>query len=266
MLNPDKIYKFRNWDDNLHKRILTHSELYLSSCDKFKDPFECRIPVRYDTATESQLEEIIKKHLKVENPSISRQELRYEIRELFKKKNFKNIEEQIKIQHEYRKKEFGICSFTTSLNNIVLWSLYANSHKGFCVCFDFLKMQSFIERIYNTNKILIDLYPISYSNDFPEYNAYELLDQDDFIVRPLITKSKDWSYENEYRLISITHVDYPLSFDPDVLDSIYLGCLISKKNEDEILTQLKLKNSKIKVFKAKLKALNFGLDFQQIDY
>ncbi len=43
-----KGYKFRNWGECCHRRLLTHREIYFASPKEFNDPFDCRIPPRYD--------------------------------------------------------------------------------------------------------------------------------------------------------------------------------------------------------------------------
>lgn len=43
---PSVLYKYRNWEDDYHRRILTHNELYFASPDQFNDPFDSKIHVR----------------------------------------------------------------------------------------------------------------------------------------------------------------------------------------------------------------------------
>ena len=40
---PQTIYKYRNWDDKFHNRILTHNEIFMSPPNLFNNLFDCRI-------------------------------------------------------------------------------------------------------------------------------------------------------------------------------------------------------------------------------
>ena len=41
---PKIIYKYRSWDNELHRNILLKNEVYMSPPKDFNDPFDCRIP------------------------------------------------------------------------------------------------------------------------------------------------------------------------------------------------------------------------------
>lgn len=45
---PNKLYKYRNWNDEYQKRILTENEIYLASANQFNDPFDASYPFRYN--------------------------------------------------------------------------------------------------------------------------------------------------------------------------------------------------------------------------
>lgn len=49
---PDIIYKYRYWDDDFHKRLLTDNKIFFASPILFNDPFDCTVPVRFDNASE----------------------------------------------------------------------------------------------------------------------------------------------------------------------------------------------------------------------
>ncbi len=52
---PKILYKFRYFDEKgYHLRILTDNEIFFASPKLFNDPFDCRIPVRYDLGNRDQ--------------------------------------------------------------------------------------------------------------------------------------------------------------------------------------------------------------------
>lgn len=124
-----------------------------------------------------------------------------------------------------------------ALSNTLMWAHYANSHKGICVEYelgpqDFASNQVSYASIYRILKI-------SYSN--PE-DPKEILDFTDTdtrinIRKGIATKSKDWQYENEVRMVAYTptekskyvqcHLDTP-----NPIKAIYFGvkCPTQRKN------------------------------------
>lgn len=52
---PPVLYKYRNWDDRYHRRIVKERENYFARPDCFKDPLYCHIPLRYDLITNEDI-------------------------------------------------------------------------------------------------------------------------------------------------------------------------------------------------------------------
>jgi hypothetical protein len=89
----------------------------------------------------------------------------------------------------------GIVSFSDTLEDAVLWSHYADKHRG--VAFE-------VDHVIKPD----ELFKIVYTNERPVFDANRLHDQpealDDYL-RPLVIKlikqkSPGWSYEREYRV------------------------------------------------------------------
>lgn len=45
---PKTIYKYRDWKNDFHRKIILHQELFVPSPSTFNDPFDCKIPVAYE--------------------------------------------------------------------------------------------------------------------------------------------------------------------------------------------------------------------------
>lgn len=96
---------------------LVKGTLYFSLPEKLNDPFDCKIDIKRAIATgmESINEEYSEQLNTLEgadNP-------------------FRNLPGIIK--------KVGICSFSLDLENALLWSHYADGHKGACVLYEFPK-------------------------------------------------------------------------------------------------------------------------------
>jgi hypothetical protein len=186
---PLKLYKYRDWSNQFHKRCLTESEVYFASSNEFNDPFDCSMPFKYkeDQLTpENVFIKTIQTIRKV-HPDWPEQKVH---QEAFESQNDGLLfdEHYIKYRSEERAKNFnktfGILSLTTESNNILMWSHYASSHTGFCIG-------------YNTEKLLVQtkgrIGPVFYDNKFPEYGLFDKhLDQN---IRYSSVKSSIWEYE-----------------------------------------------------------------------
>lgn len=103
--------------------------------------------------------------------------------------------------------QVGIECFTQSPTDVLMWSYYADKHKGICVEYDFSKMFSSLSNAF--------LFPVYYSENRPLLNLEKLYDpvtkqiSNERIIEVFpnlmwswITKSSEWEREKEWRLIS----------------------------------------------------------------
>lgn len=185
------LYYYTKVDRFLFENLI-NSQLYFNSPKNFNDPFDCNAPMIYGVSSSEKIMsdfydymlrgklvpfvlELSKEDFLEQwknNPALFEQRLRNKIQE--------SIEE-----------EFGILCLTEKNDNIKMWSHYADKHRG--VCFEF-----------DTNDFLIpDTY--FWKVNYPEDNHYlNFLEENCPLVASLfgqvITKSKIWDYEQEYRV------------------------------------------------------------------
>lgn len=138
--------------------------------------------------------------------------------------------------------KFRVSCFTTSPFSMLMWSHYANNHKGFCVEYDIpIPNKENIELLQN-------LFPVIYSDE--RVSVLEQLLEDlrtpnvsedvvwSIYKYGLLTKSLPWGYQNEWRLISLDNMlsdklDYNCSFFP--ISKVYLGAKMDGKAREEII-------------------------------
>jgi hypothetical protein len=104
--------------------------------------------------------------------------------------------------------------FTTNSNSVVMWSHYANRHTGICVEFSgssMLSSKRFLELVHPVQYAdkLFDLVQI-FSTVLPEIDPGETpsssvpgVNPDCWPILAACQKSEEWSYENEWRLVSL---------------------------------------------------------------
>lgn len=126
----------------------------------------------------------------------------------------------------YRIRSFCMGRGNTPIKNILLWSHYADEHRGFCVKYKL--SQHFIKQKENENGQHMYLKKIDYKN--LSINLYSKSIDSNLA---LATKKKVWKYENEVRLIVYdtkkedAHYAIPLDEDSEI-EAIYFGYLSPK--------------------------------------
>lgn len=243
-LLPKTLYKYRDWYNDYHKKILTENQIFFPSQNAFNDPFDAAIPFRYDEK-EMTPENIFKKLYETGResmPHLSEAEL---INECYKQQNsgiFENGEYWKNYYEKYVesvKRNFGIFSLTTKCSNLLMWSHYANSHKGFCIGFNTEKLFNLVRGTIGT-VVYDDVMPFAPMFD----NGLE------GITKLLNTKSNDWKYEDEYRMIKSLSANKTFIFEENIIDEIILGLNMNEKSKNEIKEIVDTKLSDIKLFEA----------------
>lgn len=137
----------------------------------------------------------------------------------------------------------AVCCFSRSYKNILMWSHYADCHKGFCIGINWpdLEESDVLSSInYSESFFESDLEVFLHSNIDGKINKqWEKI---------LTQKHIDWKYEDEVRLILELkdHGEkgklFPLK--DGVIEEIYFGCRMSSKNKVTIARILRGRNVK----------------------
>ncbi len=266
MPDPKYLYKFRSFRDKNHKGMLTDNELFFPSPDKFNDPFDCYVPLRYDDFTKNEFIRHWTPRFMEDFPNARHNEIRKKVKDFYNNSRSPNgrkmmAEAQEKTIRQMRSKEIGVFSLTANLKSILSWSHYADSHRGFCVGFLTRNLKAFLEK----SELPLDLKPVDYTKEYPFINAYRTLDEEK-TNKSLFTKSKDWEYEDEYRILWFTGANKSLRIPNGVIRRVVLGYQVSPTDINEMGSILRSRADRISLFQARLKGDSFGLRFDFIRY
>jgi hypothetical protein len=128
-----------------------------------------------------------------------------------------------------------------------MWSHYADSHKGFCVEYDFSTPSDDVLSIlplpvlYSTERPLIPWEPALEKNPENMEAACKRL------LLGLITKDSEWSYENEWRIF--INKDKSSDLKMPQISCVYLGASISDEDREKILKIARAKQIPVKQMK-----------------
>lgn len=186
-----------------------------------------------------------------------------------------------------------ICCFSTNYKSQLMWSHYANKHKGVCIKYKLpdIKTLDELNRLSDIDRIFWKyILPVAYMHERVDTTQdIKLFLQDVLDIEKQISvykfgflsKSWEWRYENEWRYIfpySIEkyHKNHPLQelmypqdnmkFLP--ISSVYLGCKMEKEDRDKVIdaaeNNAKNNKTKIEILKGKESNTEYKIDFDSI--
>lgn len=122
---PNKLYRYRDFNEYSEDNILK-GEVHFSFASDFNDPFDAAIKLNFDKI-EKELEP--KKYIIELVKQIPQRDKLYKC---IQKKIFEEFQKYIKI-----------ACFSEYKDSMLMWSHYANYHKGFCIEYDTSKSELF---------------------------------------------------------------------------------------------------------------------------
>lgn len=272
---PDTLYKYRDWANECHQRMVTCGELYFPSTRELNDPFEAVIPICYDDGSCEDWLKVAKRQVRYKNPRLRDEWVACTARDIMKSgiyKRAETVEYHTKNSIEHMANDFGVCSLSERKDNILMWSHYANEHRGFCVGLDVQVLEeSSCEILARTGNIL-DLRRVVYRADFPFLNGFSG-DFETLVPRVINTKSLDWKYEKEWRLLLMTGRpslkgdslgERQIIFGEEVLSKIILGVKMPGKQREEAIDTVRSNCPHVEVIQAHRNDGSFGLTFKRL--
>lgn len=261
---PKLLYKFRC----VNKKSLNNLEngtVWLNSPSKYGDPFECCEYIDFHKVENiqnsihkdeyiKQLSEDINIPIDICNNAKSKENpimylLKYwlkevegesdeaidKVKEAIENSFLKNTTEMMVENNRAMQDTMKMCSFCESPYNILMWSHYANQHKGFCIEYDLSKFD-------NTDIRKRILYPVIYKNNLFDSTQHfiQLMKNKKFNnlyhIISCSTKSTLWRYEKEWRMIfNIGPSFQEQNYNMDCQSKVFLGIRISDEDKEDII-------------------------------
>lgn len=171
---------------------------------------------------------------------------------------------------ELMKDNFVFC-VTENSDNILMWSHYAENHSGAV-----LKLRCLVE----AESLLCAALKVDYRKDFPwhgtkkEWQHFmqtgQFSDPQKTYNQLILTKSKDWKYEQEWRVVFPMaeckgQKNVFLSYHEDELDSLYLGCKMADEHKKNLIHLIGTNYPWVKIYESTKSDYGFRLDFKELE-
>ncbi|MFD2562956.1 DUF2971 domain-containing protein [Aquimarina rubra] len=227
---PDSLFKYRNFQSDLHRRIITHQEIYFAKPSEFLAAYDCEYTIDRDyLKNEDNRREYYSKYYDISDPNHPYVDSLIESNPI--------TDELIDgIELATRKKIddiSGIFSGSLTNRNANLWKVFGGNHKGFCVELN-----------------LLDTFPLNFGSkgyvkyvkdaDLPKskvLNHDNIPEYFSFITDLIFNLPLRYSEEQEYRIEKLFFEDSQRAkkIRKEQIKSITLGYKMSKTQQEEII-------------------------------
>ena len=210
---PRYLYKYRSIKSAV--QFLENSCIYFSNYKDFNDPFESACKKKCDFTPQEYFEAFQRWGVDLFSSMQKAEEIRLG--------HVNGVELQRQVA-DLILNGFAYFCMAENPDNILMWSHYADSHKGVCLKFDLLQdLDTFALTV-----------PVDYNSEYPEFDTLNGNPGVNIITR----KSPDWAYEHEHRTVKVNaHGLHEIK--KNVLVEVIFGCRISEEDKAQIRALVK---------------------------
>lgn len=221
------LYKYRP-DDIYTIKLLCEQRLHFSHPYDFNDPFDCKPLTQTDITDEEILAQLDNncqpwfKELMKDNINI--------LRSMWKSgKVQKTINDSINMHY--------VCCFSYNADIPAMWAHYAQDHHGLCLGLDSAIDSNFLTGIKGV---------VRYVDKQPKLTWPKMGTSDHNLKNVLLSKAKEWEYEQEYRVIKHYHQiehptdEYDTSFEKEALVAMFFGLRMPEDRQKFYMNLCKL--------------------------
>ena len=258
---PAKLYKYRNTGD-FSKAIFVSNKVYFSSPDEFNDPFDCGFGIqcvgkKNQQVIESEAWQVIRE----QNPQWSLEAQLDAAKQTSAKIHTDRSERVCSISETKLADDTnhiaGVLSLSAQNDNILMWSHYADNHKGICIEF----------RTDIVHSLFTEAKPVVYDEELPRYDLYEVVTNEELrsSVPWMLTKSPLWEYEKEWRVLDFETRNEPQAFPAECITGVILGCRIPASEREKVEQWVASLSHDVTLYEAKQSDTHFRLSIDRID-
>jgi hypothetical protein len=241
VLRPKSFFKYRSLSDPHTKEIFENKELWYSSPAKINDPFDCRIPVNFGAADKGDIDAYCADwECAGLEAGGSRPEIEKQIERQREDIEAGRGDQLFAEKHErFRRDLFdnhaSMFCFSMCGDSILMFSHYAEAHRGICMEFSFSLMDAPTgvtpaqSCLGGQGGARLD---VDYRDVPPNLNYFKIRRSPlAFFAGQIGTKAKCWEYEKEHRLFRLER-EGAVGFAPHIFKRVILGALTD--NDDYV--------------------------------
>lgn len=252
-LFPSILYKYRDWNNEYHKKIITNQELFFPSFESLNDPFDGKLPFMFDNSgiDKKTYKKELRKNNSFEYGNLTKKKIDEMYRNFRSGKDWKSM---LKYHIEFVNSIYGIMSLSESATITPMWAHYGNNHSGIAIGFNLNELQKIVEGTISRIKYTEEPVKIPFGNT-EDVNRYLDL---------FFTKSPEWSYEKEIRILKTHFSNKKIQLNKNTISEIVFGMNAEAKNIEEIKSITNKNFENVKFYKIDRDKQEFKLNIKPI--
>ena len=245
---PDSLYRYRpliddKIDEERIKPLFMDHQLYFPSRRKLNDPFECVVPSFLNTPLRI-LQRFLRNKVRRFCPNLTRDQVQKKAAAIDLERLRQDVQNNVD--------KVGILSLTEKRHDLLMWSHYANGHRGLCLEFSTSICDAFFGRVL----------PVHYSDNRAIFDPREPTTKQ--VEKVVLTKSEHWLYELEWRIVEHQNGEGLYEFPAEALTRVIFGCGTSDRDKAKVHRWISEGSLKSAIYQAKQKTRDFGLEIDRI--
>lgn len=253
---PVHFYKYRSLIGDAAgwvERIVIDNEIYFAPASTFNDPFDSRPVFSLDAPPERHRADFLRMSKKFEPNLTDEQRENQADRVLADALSPENIDMTAgavqTIHNQFIRQQVGVFCVSAKSDDLLMWSHYADSHRGICLEFD------------GISKLMAHAQKVNYSKERVPINPYED-SQLTMVDKAILTKSVHWSYEEEWRLIRYKDGPGIVKFRPHNLTGIILGGFATHSTVEIVRSWIRQRSTPVNLYRASVSNRKFELSIK----
>ena len=252
---PSRLYKYRPLNQWTISTIV-NCVIRFSKADDFNDPFDCRLRYNYE-GTDTEWAEALTRLLQSTSPHLSAEEVTRMVAAKMRDGLHRDLRALDLVWDDIGSKQRaknGILCLTACPKNILMWSHYADEHKGCCLEFS-------TDSPPFSGALSVDYLPEYPNNrlvDFIGGSSDEVFDEHAKLT--IRTKSDLWGYEEEWRVRNYPQGPGLFKFEERLLTGIVFGYRMADEHKDMLRKLVLGRKPKVNLFQANPKGRQFKME------
>jgi len=238
---PEFLYRYRHLRGphrEYSSKILTDSLLYFASPRAFNDPFDCKVHFVL-RASKAALRLKYEDLVRTRRPELNREQRRAKVARDVRRVDLTTFVNTLTASLQEEINRLGVLSLASNTTSPLLWSHYSAGHTGLCLQFRGQSDAPFFGRAQ----------PVVYSTGYPQVDP--VLDSRDRLVEALLlTKARDWVYEEEWRIIDHQTGPGLKTFPEELLVGVILGARMTADDRRYVADLLKKRHHPVQLYEA----------------
>lgn len=240
-------YKYRSMNSKGLEDLFSKRKTYFTDATRFDDPFECR-PILTFHQSSLKRQQFLKEITKDKFPSADKRILKKLMRG---KKPLLTDQATLRKAYDGFIRTIGIYCLSEKNDDVLMWSLYSDSHRGFCLEFEASTENTLFWKAFN----------VTYQDEYPTVNIMDIGKAEEF-RKALLTKSTHWKYQKEWRILKTEQEGGPGLYkcSPELLTGVVLGVLLDDNDKDLLMSWIEKYPTRVTIYQARLNERKYHLD------